>query len=335
MNKILFITSATERYYFEPFILACRDRNLDIYIFDPSRFPSEASVVLNSESNGKVSGFIDVEKCNLKNLETTSKTRIALEDVSVAWYLRPQAPIPRKLNTELEVRFAQTESRAVLETLYAVAPWRWINSRERIKAVESNKLYQQVIAEQSGLRTPRTLVSNDPSAIIKFAECENGLLLKTLGYTEIDKNEHLFIYSNCFTTNQLRESSEAIEECPVFAQEYIAKKYEYRVMCIGSQVLACQIDSQSSCMTRIDWRHYDFENVAHRQYELPDKVKANLLRFMTSINLKYGAIDLIETLDGNFVFLEVNPSGQWGWIADFAKLPIPEAVADMFESMFA
>ena len=34
-----------------------------------------------------------------------------------------------------------------------------------------------------------------------------------------------------------------------------------------------------------------------------------------------------------FVFLEVNPSGQWGWIADFARLPIPEAVVEMLETL--
>lgn len=47
---------------------------------------------------------------------------------------------------------------------------------------------------------------------------------------------------------------------------------------------------------------------------------------------RISAIDLIETPQGEFVFLEVNPSGQWGWIADLAGLPIPEAVADMLES---
>ena len=54
---------------------------------------------------------------------------------------------------------------------------------------------------------------------------------------------------------------------------------------------------------------------------------------MEGVDLRYGAIDLIETPDGEFVFLEVNPSGQWGWIADLGGLPIPEAVADMLETM--
>lgn len=59
----------------------------------------------------------------------------------------------------------------------------------------------------------------------------------------------------------------------------------------------------------------------------------NLLRFMSSIDLRYGAIDLIETPNGEFVFLEVNPSGQWGWITTLAHLPVAEAVAKMLISL--
>lgn len=100
-------------------------------------------------------------------------------------------------------------------------------------------------------------------------------------------------------------------------------------MVIGDHVLSCRIDSQASEMTAVDWRHYDFENVEHVQVALPHDAKDKLRQFMRAIDLRYGAIDLIETPDGDFVFLEVNPSGQWGWIADFAGLPIPSAVADM------
>jgi glutathione synthase/RimK-type ligase-like ATP-grasp enzyme len=48
---------------------------------------------------------------------------------------------------------------------------------------------------------------------------------------------------------------------------------------------------------------------------------------MSSLKLTFGAIDLIETLDGNYVFLEVNPSGQWLWIDDKLSLGISDAIA--------
>jgi hypothetical protein len=41
----------------------------------------------------------------------------------------------------------------------------------------------------------------------------------------------------------------------------------------------------------------------------------------------YGAYDFIVTPDNRYVFVEVNPSGQWLWIEDLAGCPISEAVA--------
>ena len=140
-----------------------------------------------------------------------------------------------------------------------------------------------------------------------------------------------FLYSERFSHEELFSSPNAIRACPVFAQEYIEKRYEYRVMIIGHQVLACRIDSQASPMTKTDWRHYDFNNVEHTRVELPLATQEHLIRFMQEVGLNYGAIDLIETPEGDYVFLEVNPCGQWGWIEHFADLQIPQAVANMLK----
>ena len=166
-----------------------------------------------------------------------------------------------------------------------------------------------------------------------FSDPEEGLLLKSIGYIKLDEEGRKFLYSQRFSHSEIVESAEAIRRCPIFCQEYVQKLYEYRVMVIGNRVLACRIDSQASEKTKVDWRHYDFENVEHSPVELPLGIQENLLRFMKMIGLQYGAIDLIETPKREFVFLEVNPSGQWGWIADFARLPIPEAVVEMLETL--
>ncbi len=102
-------------------------------------------------------------------------------------------------------------------------------------------------------------------------------------------------------------------------------------MVIGSQILSCRIDSQASSKTIIDWRHYDITNVEHKHVDLPEDIQNKLQNFMKMIDLRYGAIDLIETPEHNFIFLEINPSGQWEWIANLTGLPIPEAVAKMLE----
>lgn len=282
------------------------------------------------EECGLLSGFIDVFTIVNKNIE--QKT-IAIADIDAAWSVRGGYNSKNSNDLPLETRFTRNESCGALRSLLSALTCTWVNREEIINFVSSNKFYQQQIAERCGLRTPRTLISNDPESVSIFSSQNKGLLLKSIGYIRLDDKGESFLYSQIVPHKEIVESSEAIRCCPIYSQEYVEKLFEHRVMVIGNTVLSCRIDSQASKATKIDWRHYDFDNVEHVQSYLPNEVCSKLLTFMREVGLQYGAIDLIETPDQEFVFLEVNPAGQWGWIADFAKLPIPEAVANMLESI--
>ena len=49
--------------------------------------------------------------------------------------------------------------------------------------------------------------------------------------------------------------------------------------------------------------------------------------FMKRCNLSFGAIDMILTPKDRYIFLEVNPNGQFGWIENLANLPISRTIA--------
>jgi glutathione synthase/RimK-type ligase-like ATP-grasp enzyme len=49
---------------------------------------------------------------------------------------------------------------------------------------------------------------------------------------------------------------------------------------------------------------------------------------MGALRLTFGAIDLIQTNTGEYVFLEINPSGQWLWLDDMLGLGISDTMAD-------
>lgn len=329
MKTVLVIAGLSERYYFEPFIKACDAIGISVFVFDPSRYPANASISLMLGSSGAAAGFIDVVRC--KN-ELMTDERLLISEIDVAWYLRENAQsLP--VDGALEARFSANESRALLRSMYTVLDCRWVNRYETINHLSSNKLYQQLLARSCGLTVPITLLSNDPDAVAQFSEPSEGLLLKAMGYMRLDDNFEYHLYSERFAHSDLTANPLAIRQCPVFCQEYVKKRWEHRVMVIGDRVLSCRIDSQASEMTAIDWRHYDFENVEHVQVDLPSSVQVKLRQFMKLAGLHYGAIDMIETPDNDFVFLEVNPSGQWGWIADLAGLPVAEAVADMLADL--
>lgn len=329
MKNALLIAERSESYYFEPFIEPCAKLGVQIYVLDSSLFPDSASICLSMEDSAAVSGFVDVLEWRP---DSVFRTRLALADISVAWHLRDSVLTPPS-NECIDERFAANETRAALSSLASILQCPWVNRKEDVHSLLSNKLYQQVIARSCGLSVPRTLVSNDSDRVAAFSDIEDGLLLKSLGYMRLDDNGRYFLYSERFSHNDLLTARSAIRACPIFAQQYVEKRYEHRVMVIGSRVLTCRIDSQASERTRVDWRHYDFKAVSHKAIDLPREVEHRLMRFMEKARLRFGAIDLIETPDGDYVFLEVNPTGQWGWIAELAGLPIPEAVADMLAAI--
>ncbi len=328
MKQVLLISSRTEEYYYMPFVKACEETGkVKMFVFDPSCYPTElrVNVVLDGE---RITGELDVLDYSLSK---KTKETIRIEEINTAWYLRADSPIPKKSASELEARFARNESISALDSIFSIVPCSWINRKETIKFLENKKLYQLMVAQRCGLKIPTTIVGNNEEEVIKFALAKNILLLKTLGYTCLSSTKNYFIYSQIFSSNELITRRKSIRQCPIFSQEYIEKLYEYRVMVIGSKILACRIDSQASEKTKIDWRHYDFDKVEHLQVSLPIEIEEKLFAFMKMSDLKYGAIDLILTPNGDFVFLEVNPSGQWGWLYDIARLPVPYTVSIMLE----
>jgi D-alanine-D-alanine ligase-like ATP-grasp enzyme len=45
--------------------------------------------------------------------------------------------------------------------------------------------------------------------------------------------------------------------------------------------------------------------------------------------LHYGAADLAVDRDGEYVFFEVNPAGEWLWLEQLLAIGIPDAIADL------
>lgn len=125
------------------------------------------------------------------------------------------------------------------------------------------------------------------------------------------------------------EHLDSLAGCPIIFQPYVEKMYELRVTVIGASVLACKIASQQAGgATATDWRRYNIPKTPHEPYALPHRLAEQLLLFHEAAGLTYSAFDLIRSKDGEYVFLETNPFGQWLWIEDLTGLRITDAIAD-------
>ena len=100
---------------------------------------------------------------------------------------------------------------------------------------------------------------------------------------------------------------------PSLFQEQIQKKYELRIFYIDKRFFSMAIFSQSNKKTLTDFRNYDFEKPNRNvPYKLPKHIEEKLILIMDRMSFNTGSIDMIYDLEGNYIFLEINPVGQYG-----------------------
>lgn len=288
--------------------------------FDTEKFPIETSLTLSLSS--KLLRVVDGEEIDL----TLAKS---------VWYRRPVSPlILRQDLGDGYKKFIGHESRAALWSLYTTLDSFWVNPPVMgSKILQSNKLLQLKDALAVGIRVPETLITNNPNRLLAFCREKGGVIACKLlhgdWFVQGENPATLFVMTQKITTSQIIESIDDIALAPVLAQEYVEKKFELRVTIVGEKIFTCAIYSQESELSKTDWRNYDFENVKHEPYQLPHATEEKLLSLMRVWGLQYGAIDMIVTPSGDFVFLEINPGGQWLWIEQLTEMSISKALAEL------
>ena len=285
--------------------------------FNTDLFPSR--VKLAARAGGERAG----------QLFTETGEQISTNEVLAVWARKLWSP---RMAEDLDERFRSmcvNESAAALEGfLDALHNARWVNNLDRQRDAE-NKQRQLRIAASAGLRVPRTLVTNDPAAAREFfAENEGETVAKLLRPLDISMDAaNSFVY-----TNRVREEdlagAEALRHSPMVFQELIPKAFELRVVCVADRVFTGALDASGTSRGHTDWRRAAPEECRWQQTQLPAEVGSSLRILMSKLGLVFGAIDLICTPSGEHVFLEVNPSGEWGMLERDLGLPISEAIAE-------
>lgn len=118
---------------------------------------------------------------------------------------------------------------------------------------------------------------------------------------------------------------------PAILQPQLEKDFDLRITVVGKQVFPVAILSQQHAETSIDWRTWDISegiDLRHEPFDLPTEISEQCLALNRRLGLNFSCIDMVLTKGGEFVFLEVNPNGQWAWIESLVGLPIRDAIID-------
>lgn len=291
-----------------------------------------APVCVNPQLIGGHSISISTEAGRLAVRLRVGDSEIRIAPATRVLLRRPKLPRPSDFAATAEVaEFSAMQYRAAWLALFS-APAVWMNDLTSSRRLETDKMRQQIIAGRVGLRTIPTLCTDDVDEFASFvASTESEFVsVKSMRswHTEVLDDARSFgTFTRRLDRAEALRLGSQVAHAPVIVQPYIPKAFELRVTVVGDAITACRIDSQASALSMVDWRHYDIENVRHDLVELAPEVEAQLLAFMKLSHLLFGAIDLIVSPGGDIHFVEINPSGQYGWIESLTGADISGDIA--------
>lgn len=181
------------------------------------------------------------------------------------------------------------------------------------------KPFQLETLRRVGAAVPRTLISNDPLAVRAFQKEVGDVIFKPLmggaitrALSEVDDDE-----------------LDAVRNSPVIFQERINGD-DLRVMLAGEEIVSC-------VAIRTPEQHLDFRDdpvysggdASYEPVTLPEKIVAHCRAAAKKCGLKFAGIDIKRTLDGRFVFLELNSSPIYLDVELKLGHPISRAIAEL------
>lgn len=117
---------------------------------------------------------------------------------------------------------------------------------------------------------------------------------------------------------------------PTLIQEEIKKQFEIRVFYLRSRCYSIAMFTQTNETTKTDYRNYNFTApVRSVPFNLPRSLDIKVKQLMKEINLNSGSIDFIYSSNNEFIFLEVNPLGQFGNVSAAGNYFIEKKIANL------
>jgi hypothetical protein len=197
---------------------------------------------------------------------------------------------------------------------------RWMN-RPVSDYLAENKMVQLAAAVELGLKVPRTVVTNAAKPISRVI----GSCVALKGVDTVLWREGAFEYFGYTTILNGAELAGAdLSAMPAIAQTPLAPKVDIRVTIVGSRVWTVGITAGGGPIEG-DWRLLR-DAVEYEVHRLPEAVAAACLRLVRRLDLQFAALDL-ALVDGEYFFLELNPLGEWAWLAEGLQLDIAPAIA--------
>lgn len=246
---------------------------------------------------------------------------IAMETVDTVWHRRRFLPPVAARLPIGDQQYFQREWTELISGVFASLDDAWfVNDPESQTAAV--KPLQLRLAQKIGLRIPDTIITNDPAAAAAFIDRhQQRVVHKTLAAPR-----HRFLDTKAWSAAD-RDLLDRLVLAPTIFQETITDCCELRVTVIGNRVFAAEFRPAAGLIDgRLDLA------TPYRPHPLPADVSRRLLALVRQLGLVFSTIDMKLTEAGEYVFLELNPMGQYLYVEILTGLPLTAAMAELLAS---
>ena len=215
---VLIITHSGDNESVESVARAVAERGGRAVRLDTDRFPSEVRLAARY-GGGDMRVTFD-----------TGGGGFDLNEVGAVWHRRLSvaARLPRELDAQLRAASVGESRAALLGVLAGLTAFR-VDHEQAIRRAEQKPL-QLRVARELGLEVPRTLVTNDPSAVREFyAACGGRIITKMLSSFAVydqEGREHV-VFTNPVGPEDLEDLT-GLSLCPMTFQERVEKRLRPR-----------------------------------------------------------------------------------------------------------
>lgn len=258
---------------------------------------------------------------------------VDLNDVDAFWYRRgnfnlltsqinhDSFPFKNEINSHLK-----NENRVIAQ--FILSRLHHKNALGNYFNTDANKFSILLKAKNIGLAIPETIVTSSKEELIAFrlkhqkviTKCNSEVINRTkegvsiISYTKEVGEKEIEFMPNSFS--------------PSLFQKAISKKFELRIFFIDDDFFSSAIFSQLDMQTAVDFRVYNHTKPNRVvPFKLPIAIKKKLSILMKECHYNTGSIDLIVSDRNEFIFLEVNPVGQFDWVAMPCNFQLQKRIA--------
>lgn len=274
----------------------------------------------------------DIELCyNLKDgsFEIKGISTVKLKEIKIVWFrkfgfLTSHDNFFKKYDSASNLlSYTYSEFDKFRKLLLALLnDKKWLYNRNNMLT----KLEILKFAHKNNLKIPKTIVANNKAQLVKNFSKNEDIVIKPMGEA---KNIYYLNSMTPLLTQKIKIKDIKCDKfSPSLFQKYIKKKFELRIFYLNEQFFSMAMFTQKNSKTSVDFRNYDRNNPPRRvPYNLPKEIELRLNNLMLELGINTGSIDMICTEKKEFVFLEVNPTGQFGMTEVPCNYPIHYEIA--------